>query len=436
MTLAVVTVVTDGTPAAGRPGGGGGITLAGRKHQHPFDAVDDSSDGREEKVFGDVLDLEAALVEVIRGQSARRGTDADRVEQGVETQVVTVMNGGAASLEIDEYFAGSITVGHADRQVAASAQHEPVVDLDAQRSLGARVPGGLERGKAFEELQDQIVSRSPKFGSFGLGDGLKPVGQGIDALAAAGHRLVDECHRVEFSTPVNREFDRLVGNRAARDRDLPFKGFGLLEDELAFTAQHLAEGVFGDEHRVARLLALAKVEHRQHRFEAVLQGPLELVSQHGVETGPLLLGRAELGQHLLLRRVELLLCFHPQSVAHRRDSGEESGESSAAGGLSHPTGRVAIGGSDESSICCRGPFARASGSSALPCGARVPVAAGVGGCTPHAPVPWGCAHGCRPAERAPVVGGRRRHDRRCGCGQWAGGGQGRSGPSGVVACGR
>ena len=70
MTLAVVTVVTDGTPAAGRPGGGGGITLAGRKHQHPFDAVDDSSDGREEKVFGDVLDLEAALVEVIRGQSA------------------------------------------------------------------------------------------------------------------------------------------------------------------------------------------------------------------------------------------------------------------------------------------------------------------------------------------------------------------------------
>ena len=71
MTLAVVTVVTDGTPAAGRPGGGGGITLAGRKHQHPFDAVDDSSDGREEKVFGDVLDLEAALVEVY--VASRRG---------------------------------------------------------------------------------------------------------------------------------------------------------------------------------------------------------------------------------------------------------------------------------------------------------------------------------------------------------------------------
>ena len=72
MTLAVVTVVTDGTPAAGRPGGGGGVTLAGREHQHPFDPVDDPSDGREEQVFGDVLDLEAALVEVIGGQSPRR----------------------------------------------------------------------------------------------------------------------------------------------------------------------------------------------------------------------------------------------------------------------------------------------------------------------------------------------------------------------------
>ena len=310
------------------------------------------------------------------------------------------------------------------------------MDLDAQRGLSARVPGRLERGKALEELQDQVIGRSPKFRSFGLGDGLKPVGERIDALTAAGHRLVDKGHRVEFSTPVHRQFDRLVRDRAASDRDLPFEGFGLLDDELAFTPQHLTEGVFGDEHRIARLFALAKIEHRQHRFETVLQGPLELVSQHGVETRTLLLGCAEFGQHLLLGRVELLLCFHPQSVAHRRDSREEAGISPTASGLSHPTGRVAIGGSDESSICCRGPFARASGSSALPCGARVPVAAGVGGCTPHAPVPWGCAHGCRPAERAPVVGGRRRHDRRCGCGQWAGRSQGRSGPSGVVACGR
>ena len=290
-------------------------------------------------------------------------------------------------MRIDEHLAGLIAVGHADRQVAASAQHEPVVDLDAQRGLGARVPGRLERGSA-RKLQDQIIGRSPKFGSFGLGDGLKPVGQRIDAPAAAGHCLVDKGHQVEFSTPVHRQFDCLVGDRAARDRDFPLEGFGLLEDELAHTPAP-DRGRIWRRTSVARLLAVAKVEHRQHRFEAVLQGPLKFVSQHGVETGRCSLVRRA-RQHLLLCRIELLLCFHPQSVAHRRDSGEEAGMSPTARGLSHPTGRVAIGGSGESSICCRGPFSRASGSSALPCGARVPVAAGVGGCTPHAPVPGVC----------------------------------------------
>ena len=32
-----------------------------------------------------------------------------------------------------------------------------------------------------------------------------------------------------------------------RDRDFPLEGFGLLEDELALTPQHLTEGVFGDD---------------------------------------------------------------------------------------------------------------------------------------------------------------------------------------------
>ena len=65
--------------------------------------------------------LEAAAVEVVAGQQAGRHAEPERLDEGVEAQVVAVAGREAAGLEVDEHLAGPHALGPADGEVDLAA---------------------------------------------------------------------------------------------------------------------------------------------------------------------------------------------------------------------------------------------------------------------------------------------------------------------------
>ena len=141
---------------------------------------------------------------------------------------------------------------------------------------------GLERRPALEELHDPVVGLGPQLRPLDLGTRLEPVAETVDALTQPGQRLVDERERLRLATPVDRELDRLVGDRASGGGHRPGEVAVLLGKEAGLAAHHHAEAVLVDEE------VLAVGQEGKQRLEAVVERPAQFVAQHLVEAGSLL----------------------------------------------------------------------------------------------------------------------------------------------------
>jgi hypothetical protein len=141
-----------------------------------------------------------------------------------------------------------------EREVDATGEpHEPVVQLDADASLGHRAPARLERGEALLEGTHQIDGRAPQLGSGRLGRAGQPPGQAVVAGDEDGEGLVDEMGRVGIAPPVDRELDGLVDHAATSGVGRPFEVAVRLE--VVTASVDAGESVLGDVERLpAQLL--------------------------------------------------------------------------------------------------------------------------------------------------------------------------------------
>src|SRR6266508_2531428 len=212
------------TPATRRPRAVDGLEVgsapaqldeAGGRADHP-------GRSRPQQGLGDRLGHEAAGVEVVGGDQAGRRAQPERLEDGIEPQVVEMAGGEASGLEIDDHLAGDEALGPLEGEVGPTHEHDVVaVQLDPPGALGDGPPRRLQRRPGLEELGHLVVDHRPQLGPFDLGQLLQPVGKRGLGQPQPGDGLVDQAQRLATATRVGRQLDGLVGHGTARQRHRP-----------------------------------------------------------------------------------------------------------------------------------------------------------------------------------------------------------------------
>ena len=94
----------------------------------PEDAVDGAAQGHLQEGLRHLLDIDVGRFEVVRRQRSRRGAQLQRLQQGVEAEIFTVLVKVAAPcLEIDDDLAGPLPLGATQRQVVLAVELDAVV---------------------------------------------------------------------------------------------------------------------------------------------------------------------------------------------------------------------------------------------------------------------------------------------------------------------
>ena len=125
--------------------------------------------------------------------------------------------------------------------------------------------------------------------------------------------LVDQVERDDLASPVDGELDGLVGDGAAGERDGPLEVRLEFGHVLGFAAHDLGDGSFRDEQVVVGGDVFG------HPPEGGFEFGLEFDAEVPVEHRPLVRGRAEQVQDLLLCRVELRALLHTPKPRRHQD---------------------------------------------------------------------------------------------------------------------
>ena len=256
--------------------------------------------GRVQDIDGDRFGADRAAVEVVGGDHPGWHADPDRLDEGVEAEVLSMDRGLTPGLQVDQDLAGPIALGPAQRQVDLAGQGDPTVtQVGVEAAFGDRPPLRAQRRPAVLELDQQLVDLRPQLGPVDVRAAAEPVREPEIGLAEPADRLVHQIQRGGVVDEVHRELDGLVGDRAPdggrRGGEAPVLG-----SELGLAAVDLLEVELADPQRVPFEVGIQR---------QIGQLGLEGVPQHGpqgrVESGPIL-GRApQQVDHLLLPGREL-----------------------------------------------------------------------------------------------------------------------------------
>src|SRR5690606_32315564 len=121
------------------------------------DAVERAPGSSVEDAHRDVFGLGLAGVEVERCQLARRHPGPQRLDEGIEAQVVTVTGGDVAGLQVDDHLAALTPdlVG-ADQQVDLARQDDRPVEWLLDRRLRTHLGGRRQGRETLLEVDDPL----------------------------------------------------------------------------------------------------------------------------------------------------------------------------------------------------------------------------------------------------------------------------------------
>ena len=180
-----------------------------------------------------------------RGQLARRDVPAQRLDEGVEAEVLAVAGHDPPRLEVDDHLAALPLDRAADDQVDAGAQHDRALERELRRGLGHRVPPAVEGREALEELGDPLDRLPAQVGLAARTEPGDVVAELARLVGEPGERLVDEVGRGRFAAPVEQQLDRLVRHLAAGASRRPREGVG--GEVVGLAVEHAGDRVLGDE---------------------------------------------------------------------------------------------------------------------------------------------------------------------------------------------
>ncbi len=137
-----------------------------------------------------------ATVEAVHGEAPRRHAHLERLQQGVEPEVVDVAGSDRAGLELDEDASCLAADRCAEGEVDLALQrHPPAADLSGEPQLGGRAPRSarLHRRELVEEVEHEVVDVAAELRPLAgveVGEvaaragavGFEPVEGGIDQL--------------------------------------------------------------------------------------------------------------------------------------------------------------------------------------------------------------------------------------------------------------
>ena len=135
----------------------------------------------------------------------------------VEAQVVAVLGGRGAGLQVDDDLARLVAARRAEGEVDLALQSdEAAEEVHPDGALGDRSPLRLEGREALEKLADEVDGLAPQLGAWRLADAGQPEPDRRVVLDEDGERFVDHGAGRRLTPPVHGQLDRLVGHRTPR----------------------------------------------------------------------------------------------------------------------------------------------------------------------------------------------------------------------------